>query len=60
MKKSLSHTVWEFKCHVVGVPKKRRRLVCGKRRKEIEEILRRFSEYKGMDVIEGKEIHTPV
>lgn len=54
MRKSLSHTVWEFKCHVVWVPKKRRKIVYGKRRKEIGEILRRLSEYKGIDVIEGK------
>ena len=53
MKKSLSHTVWECKYHVVWVPKKRRKIVYGKLRKEIGEILRRLSEYKGMEVIEG-------
>ena len=54
MKKSLSHTVWECKYHVVWVPKKRRKIVYGKLRKEIGEILRRLSEYKGVEVIEGK------
>ena len=54
MKKSLSHTVWECKYHVVLVPKKRRKIVYGKLRKEIGEILRRLSEYKGVEVIEGK------
>ncbi|MEP9410275.1 MAG: IS200/IS605 family transposase [Candidatus Brocadia sp.] len=54
MKKSLSHTVWECKYHVVWVPKKRRKIVYGKLRKEIGEILRRLSEYKEVDVIEGK------
>ncbi|MFO0793377.1 MAG: IS200/IS605 family transposase [Candidatus Brocadiaceae bacterium] len=54
MKKSLSHTVWECKYHVVWVPKKRRKIVYGKLQKEIGEILRRLSEYKGVEVIEGK------
>ena len=39
---------------MVWVPKKRRKIVYGKLRKEIGEILRRLSEYKGVDVIEGK------
>lgn len=54
MKKSLSHTVWECKYHAVWVPKKRRKIVYGKLRKEIGGILRRLSEYKGAEVIEGK------
>ncbi len=39
---------------MVWVPKKRRKIVYGKLRKEIGEILRRLSEYKGVEVIEGK------
>ncbi|MCP4976513.1 MAG: IS200/IS605 family transposase, partial [Maribacter sp.] len=54
MKKSLSHTVWDCKYHIVWVPKKRRKIVYGKLREEIGTILRRLSEYKGVDVIEGK------
>ena len=50
MKKSLSHTVWECKYHVVWVPKKRRKIVYGKLRKEIGDIKRRLSEYKGVEV----------
>ena len=49
MKKSLLHTVWEYKYHVVLVPKKRRKIVYEKLRKEIG-----LSEYKGAEVIEGK------
>ena len=33
--KSLSHTVWEYKYHVVWVAKKQRMIVYGKLRKEI-------------------------
>ena len=51
---SLSHTVWEYKYHMVWVPKKRRKIVYAKLRKEIGDILRSLSEYKGVEVIEGK------
>lgn len=54
MKKSLSHTVWECKYHVVWVPKKRRKIVYGCPRKEIGQILRRSSEHKGVEVTEEK------
>lgn len=53
MKKSLSHTVWECKYHIVWVPKKRRKVIYGKLRKDLGNILRRLCEYKGIEVIEG-------
>jgi putative transposase len=53
VKQNLSHTVWECKYHIVWVPKKRRRIVYGKLRKELGTILRRLSEYKGVEVVEG-------
>lgn len=42
MKQSLSHTVWECKYHVVWVPKRRRKIVYGKLRREVGNILRRL------------------
>ena len=54
MKKSLSHTVWECKYHIVWVPKKRRKIVYGKLRNELGTILRRLCEYKGVELVEGK------
>jgi putative transposase len=53
MKKSLAHSVWECKYHIVWVPKNRRQIIYGKSRKEIGAILRRLCQYKGVDVIEG-------
>jgi len=53
MKRSLSHTVWECKYHIVWVPKKRRKIIYGKLRKELKTILKRLSEYKGVEVVEG-------
>ena len=53
VKKSLSHTVWECKYHIVWVPKNRRKIVYGKLREELGKMLRRLCEYKGVEVIEG-------
>jgi len=54
MKKSLSHTVWECKYHIVWVPKNRRKIIYGKLRNELKTILRKLCEYKGVEVLEGK------
>ena len=54
MKRSLSHTVWECKYHIVWVPKKRRKVIFGKLRREIGTILRRLCEYKRVELVEGK------
>ncbi len=53
MKKSLSHTVWECKFHIVWVPKNRRKVIYGKLQRDIGSILRKLCEYKGVDIIEG-------
>jgi len=53
MKRSLSHTVWECKYHIVWVPKKRRKIIYGKLRNELKTILKRLCEYKGVEVVEG-------
>ena len=53
MKKNLSHTVWECKYHIVWVPKNRRKIIYGKLRKELGQILRRLCEYKGIEAVEG-------
>ena len=53
MKKSLAHSVWECKYHIVWVPKNRRKIIYGKLRKDIGAILRRLCQYKGVEVIEG-------
>ena len=54
MEKSLPHTVWECKYHVVWVPKRRRRIIFGRLRQDIGVILRRLCEYKGVELLEGK------
>jgi len=53
MKRSLSHTVWDCKYHIVWVPKKRRKIVYGKLRQELKTILKRLCQYKSVEVVEG-------
>jgi len=53
MKRSLAHTVWECKYHIVWVPKNRRKVVYGKLKRDIGQILRKLSEYNGVEVLEG-------
>jgi len=53
MKDSLAHTVWECKYHIVWVPKRRRKVIFGRLRREIGTIIRRLCKYKGIDMMEG-------
>lgn len=53
MRKTLAHTSWECKYHIVFVPKNRRKVIFGKLRRDIGQILRKLCEYKQIEVIEG-------
>ncbi len=50
---SLSHTRWKCQYHIIIVPKYRRKVVYGKLRKDIGEILRRLCDYKHVEIIEA-------
>ena len=53
-KNSLSHTSWECACHVVWIPKYRRKVPCGEARREIGEILSTLVErMEGVEKVEG-------
>ena len=51
--KSLSHTSWNCKYHIVIVPKYRRKTIYGKLRKDIGKILRMLCDYKHVEIIEA-------
>ena len=53
MKRTLSHTVCECKYHIVWVPKRRRKVVFGKLRRELRTIFQRLCQYKGIEIVEG-------
>jgi putative transposase len=53
MDKSLSHTKWMCKYHIIWIPKYRRKIIYVKYRKEIGRIIRQLCEYKGVEIIEA-------
>ena len=50
---SLSHTRWDCKYHVVFIPKRRKKLIFGKLRKHIGEMLHDLANQKGSEILEG-------
>ena len=51
--RSLAHTKWDCKYHIVLVPKYRRKVFFGKCRKQVGEILRTLCVYLGIELLEG-------
>lgn len=52
--KSLSHTSWNCKYHVVFAPKYRRKVFYKSKRLEIGKILRSLCAWKGINIIEAE------
>lgn len=50
---SLSHTKWDCKYHIVFAPKYRRKVIYGKLREEIGQILRELCERKDVEIMEA-------
>ncbi|MXS79169.1 IS200/IS605 family transposase, partial [Nitrosomonas sp. JL21] len=50
---SLSHTRWNCKYHVVFIPKRRKKLIFGKVRKHIGEVLHDLANQKESAIVEG-------
>ena len=51
--KSLTHTTWNCKYHIVFAPKYRRRVIYGNIKADIGQILRQLCERKGVEIIEA-------
>ncbi|MBE5736631.1 MAG: IS200/IS605 family transposase [Clostridiales bacterium] len=51
---SLAHTTWNCKYHIVFVPKYRRLVFFGQKRKEIGAILRQLCEWKNVEIVEAE------
>ena len=49
--KSLSHSKWRCKYHIVFAPKYRRQVVYGKIKADVGRILRELSERKGVEIV---------
>ena len=52
--KSLSHSKWRCKYHIVFAPKYRRQEIYGKINADIGQILRKLCEQKGVEIIEAQ------
>ena len=52
--KSLAHTKWNCKYHIVFAPKYRRQIVYGKIKKDIGEILRELCNWKCVEILEAE------
>ena len=52
--KSLAHTKWNCKYHVVFAPKYRRKVFYQEKRADIREIIRTLCQWKGVEIIEGE------
>ncbi|MES9901535.1 MAG: IS200/IS605 family transposase [Sedimenticola sp.] len=50
---SLNHTPWEYKYHIVFIPKYRKKAIFGQLRRELGEIFRKLAEQKGCVIEEG-------
>ena len=51
--KSLAHSKWRCKYHIVFAPKYRRQVIYGKIKADIGLILRKLCEYKGVEILEA-------
>ncbi len=51
--KSLAHTQWNCKYHIVFTPKYRRQAIYGKLKADIGRILRKLCDNKGVEVLEA-------
>ena len=52
--KSLAHTKWNCKYHMVFAPKYRRQIFYSERQKAVGEILRKLCEWKGVNILEAE------
>ena len=50
---SLSHTAWDYKYHVIFIPKRRRRTLYGELRKHLGEVFRKLAAQKRSEIVEG-------
>jgi putative transposase len=50
---SLSHVRWECKYHIVIIPKYRKRMLYGRVKKHVGEVIREVCRQRGIELVEG-------
>ena len=53
MAKSLSHTKYMCKYHIIFIPKYRRKVIYNKLRSDIQKYIQELCKWKGVEIIEG-------
>jgi len=51
--RKLQHSEWECKCHVIFIPKYRRKVLYGTLRRHLGDVLRRLARQKESEIEEG-------
>ena len=51
--KSLTHTTWDCKYHVVFIPKRRKKVIYGQLRQHLGQIFHELAGYKEIEIVEG-------
>ena len=54
--RSLSHTRWKCQYHIVFIPKYRKRILYGRLREDIKEIISTLCKYRKVEIIAGVNI----
>ena len=54
MERSLAHTRWMCKYHIVFTPKYRRKIIYNKLRRDTVQTIKDLCKWKGIEIIEGK------
>ena len=50
---SLSHSRWKCQYHIVFIPKYRQKVLYGRIRNDVREIIKKLCEYKKVEIVEG-------
>lgn len=50
---SLAHTKWKCQYHIVFIPKYRKKVLYGKVKDDVREVIRTLCKYKNVEIIEG-------
>ena len=58
--KTLAHSVWECKYHVIFVPKYRRKELYGERREVIVNAIKKWARIKGIEILAGNAVRDHV
>jgi len=53
MDKSLAHTKWMCKYHIIFTPKFRRKVIYNRYKQSVKEVIIALCNYKGVEIIEG-------